>query len=196
MPLDNPEKIIAMTRHQFMGRYQFVFYATARDLTPVLSLLEAQKKLQYTPTRHVVSDKAQIYLSYAVIPDFGRTYAPTAVMNPAYLVALQGTAVQVETIYPRTGGVNFSIGQRLNKNTVGLRPGGMYGREVLLYSSIGTVSESDASFNLYDFMVEPYLARFTQVREFYLGPEAFTLWKSGVRLNTSATSTSDDDLKA
>ena len=75
-------------------------------------------------------------------------------------------------------------------------PGGMYGRDVLLYGSIGTVSESDASINLYDFMVEPYLARFTQVREFYLGPEAFALWKSGVRLNTSATSTSDDDLKA
>ena len=62
-----------------MGRYQFMFYATARDLTPVLSLLEAQKKLQYTPTRHVVSDKAQIYLSYADIPDFGRTNNPTAV---------------------------------------------------------------------------------------------------------------------
>jgi len=100
-----------MARHQFMGHYQFMFYATARDLTPVLSLLEARKKLQYTPMRHVVSDRARIYFSYADIPDFGRTYDPTAVHNPAYLVALQGTAVQVKTIYPRTGGVNFSIGQ-------------------------------------------------------------------------------------
>ena len=33
-----------MTRHQTMGRYQFMFYATARDLTPVLSLLEAQEE--------------------------------------------------------------------------------------------------------------------------------------------------------
>ena len=185
-----------MTRHQFMGHYQFMFYATARDLAPVLSLLEAQKRLQYTPMRRVVSDKAQIYLSYADIPDFGRTHDPTAVMNPAYLVALQGTAVQVETIYPRTGGVNFAIGQNLNKDTVTLRPGGMYGHDVLLYGSIGTVSESDASLNLYDFMVEPYLARFTPVHEFFLGPEALDLWKSGVRLNTSATSTCDDDLKA
>jgi hypothetical protein len=179
-----------------MGHYQFMFYATAGDLTPMLSILEAQKKLQYTPMRRVVSDRAQIYLSYAEIPDFGRTYDPTAVMNQNYLVALQGTAVQVETIYPRTGGVNFSIGQNLNEDTVTLSPGGMYGQDALLYGSIATVSESDASFNLYDFMVELYLARFAPVNEFFLGPEAFDLWKSGVRLTTSATSPTKFDLRA
>jgi hypothetical protein len=179
-----------------MGHYQFMFYATAGDLTPVLAILEAQKKLQYTPMRDVASDRAQIYLSYADLLDFGQVDHPTAVMNPDYLVALQGTAVQVETIYPRTGGVNFSIGQDMNKDTVTLSPGGMYGQDVLLYGSIATISESEASFNLYDFMVEPYLARFTQVNGFFLGAEAFNLWKSGVRLTTSATSPTKFDLKA
>jgi hypothetical protein len=32
----------------------------------------------------------------------------------------------------------------------------MYGQAVFLYGSIDTVSESDASLNLYDFMVEPF----------------------------------------
>lgn len=173
-----------------------MFYATARDLAPVLALLEAQKKLQYTPMHDVVSDKPRIYLSYTDIPDFGRTYDPTAVMNPAYLVALQGTVVQVATIHLRAGGVNFAIGQSLNKDTVTLRPGGMYGRDVLLYGSIGTVSASDASLDLYEFMVEPYRARFTPVHEFFLGPEAFDHWKSGVRLDVSAAGPADGGLKA
>lgn len=185
-----------MTRHQIMGRYQLLFYATTRDLTPALSRLETQKKLQYTPMRHVVTDKAQIYLSYADIPDFGRTNHPTAVNNPAYLVAPQGTAVQVRSIPLKAGGVNFAIDQILNKDTVSLRPGGMYGHDVLLYGSIGTVSESDVSLNLYDFMVEPYLACFTKVREFFLGPEALELWKSGIRLTISATSPAKFDLRA
>jgi hypothetical protein len=185
-----------MTRHQTLGRYQFMFYATARDLTPVLAILETQKKLQYTAMRDVVSNRPQTYFSYADIPDFGRTNDPTAVMNEDYLVALQGTAVQVRTIYSRTGGVNFSIGQDLNKDTVTLQPGGMYGHDVLLYGAIATVSESDASLKLYDFMVEPYLARFTPVHEFFLGPEAFGLWKSGVRLTTSATGPASSGLKA
>ena len=173
-----------------------MFYATARDLAPVLSLLEAQKKLQYTPMHDVVTDRAQIYLSYADIPDFGRTNNPTAVHNPAYLVALRGTVVQVKTIHLRAGGINFAVDQRLNKDTVTLRPGGMYGRDVLLYGSIGTVSESEASLSLYDFMVEPYLACFTKVREFFLGPQALELWRSGIRLTTSATSSAEFDLKA
>jgi hypothetical protein len=179
-----------------MGRFQFMFYATARDLTPVLSLLEAQKKLQYTAMRHVVTNKPQTYFSYADIPEFGRADDATAVMNPKYLVALQGTAVQVETIYPKTGGINFAVNQGLNKDTVGLRPGGMYGNDVLLYGTIGTVSESNASLHLYDFMVEPYLARFTEVHGFFLGPEALGLWKSGIRLTTSATGPGDSNLKA
>jgi hypothetical protein len=177
-----------------MGRYQFMFYATARDLTPLLSLMEARKKLQYTPMRHVVTNRAKIYLSYTDIPDFGQTNDPTAILNPAYLVALQGTVVQVKSIPQKTGGVNFAIGQELNKDTVTLRPGGMYGHDALLYGSIGTVSESDASLDLYDFMVEPYLASFAEVYGFFLGPEAFDLWKRGVRLTTSAAS-AEFDLK-
>jgi hypothetical protein len=178
-----------------MGHYQLMFFATAGDLAPVLSLLEAQKKLQYTPMRHVVSNRAQIYFSYADIPDFGRTSDPTAVMNPAYLVALQGTVVQVESIPLRTGGINFAIDQGLNKDTVTLRPGGMYGHDALLYGSIGTVSESDSSLNLYDFMVEPFLARFAHVHGLFLGPEAFDFWKSGVRMSASASPPVDFNLR-
>ena len=109
--------------------------------------------------RLVVSSRPETYLSYADIPDFGRTCDPTAVMNQSYLVAPQGTVVQVESMQ-RIGGINFSIGQGLNKDTVTLSPGGMFGQDVLLYGSIGTVSESGTSLDLYDFIVEPYLARF------------------------------------
>ncbi|HEY6619968.1 MAG TPA: hypothetical protein VIY68_10510 [Steroidobacteraceae bacterium] len=185
-----------MTRHQTMGRYQFLFYATTRDLTPVLAQLETLRKLQYTPMRLVVSSRPETYLSYADIPDFGRTCDPTAVMNQSYLVAPQGTVVQVKSIPQRIGGINFSIGQGLNKDTVTLSPGGMFGQDVLLYGSIGTVSESGTSLDLYDFIVEPYLARFADVHGFFLGPEAFDLWKSGVRLTVSATASADSNLKA
>ncbi len=172
-----------------------MFFATARDLAPVLSGLESRRKLRYTPCRHVSTNRPQVYLSYADIPDFGQTNHPTAVMNPRYLVTLQGAAVQVREIPQRDGRVNFAIDQQLNKDSVNLRPGGMYGRDVLLYGAIGTVSESAPSLDLYDFMVEPYLERFVKVREFFLGSEAFDLWQSGVRLTVSATSPTDFDLK-
>jgi hypothetical protein len=179
-----------------MGRYKFMFFATARDLAPVLSLLEAREKLQYTSMHQVESNRPETYLSYTAIPDFGQPHDPTGVMNPAYLVAVQGTIVQVECIPQKAGGMNFDVDQRLNENTVILRPGGMYGHDVLLPGAIATVSESAASLQLYDFMVEPFLARFAPVNEFFLGPEAFAFWKSGVRLTISAASPAEFDLKA
>lgn len=51
-------------------------------------------------------------------------------------------------------------------------------------------------YTIQPFMVEPYLARFEQVNEFFLGPEALDLWKSGIRLTTSATSPTKFYLKA
>jgi hypothetical protein len=179
-----------------MGRYKFMFFATAKDLAPGLSLLEAREKLQYTSMHQVDSDRPQTYLSYADIPHFGQANDPAAVMNPAYLVALQGTVVQVKSIPQKAGGVNFAIDQTLNEDSVILRPGGVCGHDVLLPGAIATVSESAASLELYDFMLKPYLARFTKVQEFFLGPEALELWHSGTRLTTAATSPAEFDLKA
>jgi len=173
-----------------------MFFATAKDLAPVLSLLEAREKLQYTSMRQVESNRPRTYLSYADIPDFGQANDPAGVMNPAYLVARQGTVVRVKSIPQKAGGMNFAIDQRLNEDTVILRPGGMCGHDVLLPGAIATVSESAASLNLYDFMVEPYLARFTKVQEFFLGPQALGFWQSGIRLTTSATSPAEFDLRA
>jgi hypothetical protein len=185
-----------MTRFQFMGRYKFMFFATVKDLAPVLSLLEAKEKLQYTSMRQVGSNRPQTYLSYADIPHFGEANDPAAVVNPAYLVTLQGTVVQVESTPQKAGGLNFHIDQRLNEDSVILRPGGICGHDILLPGAIATVSESATSLKLYDFMVTPYLARFTKVQEFFLGPEALELWHSGTRLTTAATSPTEFDLKA
>jgi hypothetical protein len=93
-----------------------MFFATAKDLAPVLSLLEAEEKLQYTTMRRVESNRPRTYLSYTEIPDFGLANDPAAVMNPAYLVALRGTVVQVRSIPQKAGGTNFSIDQRLNED--------------------------------------------------------------------------------
>ena len=55
-----------------MTRNQTLFYATAKDLSGVLSSLEAHKDLQYTPAGLFDSkelQELQTYLSYRDIPD-------------------------------------------------------------------------------------------------------------------------------
>jgi hypothetical protein len=73
-----------------MNRNQILFYATAQDLSRVLSSLEAHKDLQYTPAGLFDSKELQTYLSYRDIPDLGRAFHRSAVANRRYLVSLKG----------------------------------------------------------------------------------------------------------
>ncbi len=64
-----------------------------------------------------------------------------------------------------------------------------------MYGKIGTIWSSRTSKNLYNFMAKPFRERFTLVREYLVGPEAFELWKAGVRLTLSVSTPPAFDLK-
>jgi hypothetical protein len=170
-----------------MSRTHLLFYATESDLASLLSWLEEQTKLQYTPTGLFDDGVPQAYLSYADIPDFGRPNHPSATVGPSFLVAVQGTPIQPYPVSRRDGGSRIAIDQRVNADTIVFWPGGRFGDKVVLYGQIGTVSDSVASKHLYDFMAKLFRKRFAKVREFLVGPEAMSLGRSGVRLALTAS---------
>jgi hypothetical protein len=174
---------------------QFLFYATAADLAPLLSSLEAHQNLQYTLKGLFETNRLQTYLSHADIPDFGRASFPSAVSNPSYLVSSRGAVVRVRDVPQRAGGTLFAVDQKLNRNTINFWPGGRYGNDLLLYGEVNTISNSAPSTSLYDLLIKLFRQRFVQVREFLVGPEAFSLAKTGVRLTLSASTPSEFDLK-
>jgi hypothetical protein len=178
-----------------MSRRHLLFYATAADLSPLLSSLESQKKLQYTLMDISTTSKVETHFSFVDIPDFGRPNDSTATVSRAYLVAIQGTIVHAEEVQQNAGGVRFHVSQKLNRDTVAFWPGGRYSTDILLYGQIGTISDSTASKNLYDCMAKVFRDRLMPVREFLVGPEAFNLCKAGVRLTLSASTPPEFDLR-
>ena len=74
-------------------------------------------------------------------------------------------------------------------------PGGRHNEEVILYGMIGTVSNSAASKNLYNFIAKPFREHFAKVREFFVGPEALSLAKGGARLTIGAAAPAEFDLR-
>src|ERR1700730_1137386 len=178
-----------------MIRNQILFYATKQDLAPLLSSLEAQQNLQYTLTGMFDVNRLQTYFSYADIPDFGRVSHPNAIGNPTYLVSLRGTTLRIQEVPQDAGGICFGISQRLNDDTISLCSGGWYGSDVILYGSIGTISNSVASQNLYSFFAKSIRECFEKVQEFYVGPEALNRGKAGVRLTIGASSPTEFDLR-
>jgi hypothetical protein len=185
----NPEKDWPMTRNQLM------FYATAQDLGPVLSSLEAEKRLQYTLAGSFKVNTAQTFSSYASIPELGRAHHPTAVANPTYLISPQGTPIRAREVPQTAGGVRYFFDQILNEDTVAFSPGGRYSADVILYGMIGTVSNSATSKSLYNFVAKPFREHFAKAREFLVGPEALSLAKGGVRLTIGASSPAEFDLR-
>ena len=117
-----------------------MFYATALDLSTLLSALEAIKPIRYTTMGLFKTKNPQTYSSFTGIPDFGRTIHPTAVTNPSYLLSIQGTQMHSREVPQKTGGVLFAVDQAENPDSVVFSPGGRYGNAVILYGIIGTVS--------------------------------------------------------
>jgi hypothetical protein len=179
-----------------MREGQFLFFATAADLGPLLSSLEAHLNVQYTLKGLFKENRLQTYLSHTDIPDLGRANFPSAVSNPSYLVSSRGTLVRVRDVPQRAGGTLFSVSQKANRDTVNFWPGGRYGNNLLLYGEVNTISNTAPSVSLYNLMVKLFRLRFAQVDEFLVGPEAFSLAKAGgVRLTSSASTPSRFDLK-
>lgn len=172
-----------------------MFYATAADLRPLLSLLETQKNLQYTLTGLFDTSTPQTYRSYVDIPDFGTALHPTSIANPEYLVSPQGATVRIRDVPQRRGGVFYAIDQLLNQDTIVFGPGGRYQRDIMLYGRIGTVSDSPMSKGLYHFFTRPFRERFKRADEFFLGPEALDFARRGGRLALSASTPAEYDLK-
>ena len=178
-----------------MSGGQFLFYATASDLAPLLSSLEAQKRLQYTLAGMFEVNRPQTYRSYADIPRFGEPRHPNGVANPYWLISPEATAIEIEAIPQRAGGTRFAIDQKLNEYTVTFRPGGRYGADVLLYGEVSTIWDTIVSTDLYNFVAELFRERFKLVQEFLVGADALNLCKAGVRLTLSASSPTEFDLK-
>jgi hypothetical protein len=182
-----------------MIRNQILFYATAQDLSRVLSSLEAHKDLQYTPAGLFDSkeiQELQTYLSYRDIPDLGRAFHRSAVANRRYLVSLKGTALRIRDVPQNSGGVLFAVDLGLNEDSIVLSPGGRYGNDVMLYGMVGTLSPpSLTSKELYTFVAYGFRQNFKKVREYFVGPEALDLMANGVRLTLDATTPPEFDLK-
>jgi hypothetical protein len=147
-----------------MNRNQILFYATAQDLSGVLSSLEAQKGLQYTLAGMFDTKELQTYSSYRDIPDLGRAFHRSAVANRQYLVSLKGAVLRIQDVPQYSGGILFAVDLMLNGDSIVFSPGGRYSNDVMLYGMIGTLSPppSVASKNLYTLCCKSLPQRFQE----------------------------------
>ncbi len=152
------------------------FFATKSDLLSNLVQLETSLDLHYVLAGQFDSKIPKQYSSLLDIDDLGITKATEPVLCNAYLVLFKKVKAKFQRVFLRKGGIQYAYDQGKNPNSIVFRPGGLYQKKCLLAGCVDTIGDTNASIDLFK--------RFSKLltKEYYVGPDAMALLKSGMRL--------------
>jgi hypothetical protein len=167
------------------------FYATRRDLEPGLERAEAKRPVQYVARGLFPNQEPRVYGSLRDVPEFGS--CPRGDLFDYYLILDVGTPVRAIPIPQRRGGILYGIDEVANPTALIIAPGGRDGGQCLIVGKIMASSDPHSQ-HLYRILRPQYLARFTKIGVYLVGPEALRLWKEGLRLTHSKRSPPEYDL--
>lgn len=175
-----------------MTRY---FFATADDLHPVFSRVEAKREVLYTQIGVFEARPAAGLPRGEGLPTL--RLAPegrSTVQCSAYLVTPARVIVNVREVPQRAGGVRYAVDQLMNPDSITINHGGRLEPDVLLAGWVGTCTGGDVSAALFRAYTSAIARTFIRVKAFWVGPEARKLLASGRRLTQSADSPAEYDL--
>lgn len=173
---------------------QIRFFAVDDDLINVLNEVEQGIHLQYVKAGVSPSSLTESYQAGTKIPRLGMATADSAINSDSFLVAERGMPIRSRPVVRQDGGTNFCIDQLENPDTVVLTPAGKWGNVAVLYGTVGTASDTEASIKLAKAFERAVKKHFKKVKAFWVGPNALELLQKGERLTIAVQSPKDFDL--
>jgi len=170
------------------------FFATKRDIEPLLTSIESKHEIKYVRAGNSDSSKVVTLSSGLQIPNLGFAESGDWNHNQWWLVMEPSATVQTRTITLRRGGTRYAIDQRLNPDSIVFKPGGIFQDNVVVAGTAGTISDEPVSNELINLFTRETRRQFTRIRSFFVGPEAEELLDKGYRLTTSITAIKECDL--
>lgn len=155
--------------------------ATRADYIEVINAVESKQLLKYV--RYDLSDSpvVEAYERGRDIASLGTARHGIAVRETTYLVMPRHCQVVVTPIPQFKGGVLYDVSPLDHPGSVMLHTGGVYNTEVLISGTVSTaLTDPGAIATMRDFRRE-IRNRFTRIEAFWFGPEALSLFHSGMR---------------
>lgn len=165
---------------------QLHFFATRYDLEGICADLEREWQFAYVDMKPW-RNSSTVFTSFAQITNAGTAPHTDAIAGYAYLMVPAGTKL--------TAAQRSSPNQLNCPDGIVFMPGGRWHNDVLLYGKIATISSSRFSSELYRFFARLLKKRFKKVRAYWVGPEAYVLGRSGIRLTIGGNSPREYDLR-
>ena len=162
-------------------------FATRSDLMPGIEWIESQEDLHYVRAGLYNKDEINelnVLDSLGNVNEIGYNTTGQYVTGTQFLVVEKKYKIRIEKVKQRKGGYLYAVDTLKNPHSIIFQPNGMYQDSYLIKGTIGTVSESKKSIELYKFFSKGIVKGFTKIKGLYVGPEAMKLMESGVRLIT------------
>lgn len=171
------------------------FFATAKDLLPVLLSVESKIRIKYTPWGYFNSPNVSAFISASELPTLTLP-APSesAISCPRYLVTHFDTTVKYEKISRYDGSTVWCVSQSVNEDSIVFSHGGQFDEGVLLNGEVRTVHKTPAAQKLQQIFDTAIRNSFTKIRAFRVGKHAEDLLDAGVRLTGAKQSPEIYDL--
>jgi hypothetical protein len=171
------------------------FYATYDDIAEVLQLFEAEGHVLYVQTGLFDSDTPQIFETFRAINSLSVSVDGDANLVPGYLIVNERHHIAVEKVPQRVGGLKYAIDQGVIPDSLYFQSGGVLSDKIIVPGRIGILRQTAISTNLYNSFARIMKKDFNKVKSYYVGRQAHTLWREGMRLGISLKASTDIDLK-
>jgi len=171
------------------------FYATKADLMPVLELVERKQPIKYTRCGTLATNSPEIFLQASDIPALGTAKCESASVGECFLVSSREVTIQPRAIKQNDGKTRFAFDQLYNPETVTLLPGGWWGKDILLYGRVDTVSQRPTAQKLKRQYANALRKHFVRVGAYYVGKEAYRALEAGKRLTLAEQTPTSFDLR-
>jgi hypothetical protein len=172
----------------------FHFFATKRDLESIIMEVESKRMLQYIRAGLFDSPEIFVVVSGLNIPNLGIASHGDQVHEEKYLVDNLDSHITIREVPQFKGGMLYAIDQKINKQTIALRPGGLYQNIAIIAGEVSTCTENPASKELMNLFAQIIRRQFIKIKSFFVGPQAEQFLDVGYRLTTSVKSPKEIDL--
>lgn len=169
------------------------FYATKSDLQGLLSAVSATAKLAVTECG--MFERSQPHtVPLDAADSLGISETGNHITDKTYLIHDDSMEIKVREIPQKNGGVRFSVDQRENLPTIGLKAGGEFGSDIVISGQLGVGTGNPRSDELASLFLRAMKRQFKKVKSYYVGPEAGSRLDSGARLTINSAASTEYDL--
>lgn len=178
-----------------MPTKQTNFYATYDDIGRLLEQFEAEEHVVYVMTGLFDLDAPQIFQTYRAINSLSVSLDGDANYVPGYLIVTDPNQIAIREVPQKTGGSKFAIDQNLNPDSLYFQSGGAFSNKIIVPGRVGITRQTPISKELYGTFAKLIRKNFSKAKSYYVGREAYSLWRNGMRLGLSLKASTDIDLK-